>query len=437
VRALYSLLGYLIAPVYFVALLVRGLRERGYWHGFPARLGFGPALAPGTLWVHAASAGEVQAAAPLVQALRRRAPLRSILVTTATPAGAARARRLLEAERVEVRHAPVDLPGAVRRFLARVQPQLAVFIETELWPNLYHACARRGVPLVIASARLSERSARRYARCGSLFRQPLATAWIAAQSEQDAERFRALGATPARVQVLGNLKFDFRVREDGLARGRALRLEHAPQRPLWVAGSTHAGEEEVLLAAHRRLRESEPGALLVLAPRHAPRFAQVGAALEAAGWRSIRRSSAAGCPPEAAVLLLDTLGELLDFYAAGDVAFVGGTLVPVGGHNLLEPAALGRPVLAGPHVFNAPEVAARLAAGGGLEFVRDADELGARLAAWLASAPLREQRGASARAVLEANRGALERLLALIEPLLDAAGSSELTAAGVPGVSAP
>jgi 3-deoxy-D-manno-octulosonic-acid transferase len=437
VRVLYSLLAYLVAPLYFAALLLRGVRERGYWRGLPARLGFGSALAPGALWVHAASAGEVQAAVPLVQALRRRAPDRSILITTATPAGAARARALLEAERVEVRHAPVDLPGAVRRFLARVQPQLAVFIETELWPNLYHACARRGVPLLIASARLSERSARRYARCGSLFPQALAPVWIAAQSEQDAERFRVLGAAPARVLVLGNLKFDFRVREESLARGRALRLEYAPQRPLWVAGSTHAGEEEVLLEAHRKLLEAQPHALLALAPRHPPRFAEVGAALEAAGWRSIRRSHAASCSPETAVLLLDTLGELLDFYAAADVAFVGGTLVPIGGHNLLEPAALARPVLCGPHVFNAPEIAARLAAGGGLEFVRNADELGARLAQWLASAPLRERRGACARAVLEANRGALERLLALIEPLLGAAGARELTAEAAPGVSAP
>lgn len=427
VRRLYSLLAYALAPAYCTALLWRGLRERGYWMRFGERLGRGPTLGGRSLWVHAASVGEVQAAAPLVQALRRRVPDAPLVVTTSTPAGAERARGLLARDRIDVRYVPLDLPGAVRRFFGRVDPRLAVILETELWPNLYEECHRRGVPLALASARISERSARRYGWLDGIFRRALShCSLVAAQTEADAARFRALGAASERTRVIGNIKFDIDLPVETRERGRALRERHAHGRPVWVAGSTHEGEEQAALEAHGRVRGAHGDALLVIAPRHPPRFSEIGSWLAQRGVRFARRSRNETCDAQTEVLLLDTLGELLDFYAAADVVFVGGSLVPAGGHNLLEPAALARAILSGPHQSSAAEAARLLIERGALEVVRDARELGDAVARLLASAEARARMGERARAVVEENRGALGRLLALIEPLLEAPPSASL-----------
>ena len=403
-------------------LLWRGLRDRSYWHNFRERFGFGARLEPHGVWLHAVSVGEVQACAPLVSALARRHPGLPLTVTTFTPTGAARARALF-GDLAHVRYIPYDLPGAVRRFFRRVRPRLAVIFETELWPNLYRECGRRRIPLVLASARISPRSAGRYQRLGTLFRETLSrTALVAAQGAGDAERFRALGADPASTHVTGNIKFDFELPPDIAARGARLRAQYADGRPLWVAGSTHGGiEEQAVLEAQQRVRAQYAGALLVLAPRHPPRFDEVAQALQARGVSFVRRSAASdiGTTAACAVLLLDSLGELLDFYAAADVAFVGGSLVPVGGHNLLEPAALGVPILTGPYNHNSEEIAQLLIARGAAEVVHDGAELGQRVGALLADSTERERMGAAGRASVDSNRGALAKLLALIEPLLD------------------
>jgi 3-deoxy-D-manno-octulosonic-acid transferase len=421
-RFLYLLAIYLAAPVVSAVFLWRGLRDRSYWRNFGERFGFGARLSPHGVWLHAVSVGEVQACAALVSALRRRYPALPLTVTTFTPTGSTRARALF-GNLAQVRYLPYDLPGAVRRFFRRVQPRLAVIFETELWPNLYRECGRRRIPLVLASARISARSVSRYQRLGALFRETLArTALVAAQGAGDAERFRSLGADPANTHVTGNIKFDFELPADIAARGARLRAQYAPDRPLWVAGSTHGGmEEQAVLEAQRRVREAHPGGLLVLAPRHPPRFDEVAAALRAAGISFVRRSAADGSVTDAecAVLLLDSLGELLDFYAAGDVAFVGGSLAPSGGHNLLEPAALGVPILVGPNNSNSEEIARLLIARGAAEVVRDAAELATRVSALLGDAAARERMGAAGRASVDSNRGALEKLLALIEPLLE------------------
>jgi 3-deoxy-D-manno-octulosonic-acid transferase len=421
-RFLYLLAIYLAAPVVSAVFLWRGLRDRSYWRNFGERFGFGARLSPHGVWLHAVSVGEVQACAALVSALRRRYPALPLTVTTFTPTGSTRARALF-GNLAQVRYVPYDLPGAVRRFFRRVQPRLAVIFETELWPNLYRECGRRRIPLVLASARISARSVSRYQRLGALFRETLArTALVAAQGPGDAERFRSLGADPANTHVTGNIKFDFELPADIAARGARLRAQYAPDRPLWVAGSTHGGmEEQAVLEAQRRVREAHPGALLVLAPRHPPRFDEVAAALRAAGISFVRRSAADGSVrgTDCAVLLLDSLGELLDFYAAGDVAFVGGSLAPSGGHNLLEPAALGVPILVGPNNSNSEEIARLLIARGAAEVVRDATELATRVSALLGEAGARERMGAAGRASVDSNRGALEKLLALIEPLLE------------------
>ena len=420
-RFVYLLAVYLAAPVICAVFLWRGLRDRGYWRNFRQRFGFGARTVPHGVWIHAVSVGEVQACAPLVGVLRQRYPELPLTVTTVTPTGAARARALFGGA-AQVRYVPFDLPGAVRRFFARVQPRLAVIVETELWPNLYRECARRRVPLVLASARLSARSAGRYRRLGALFRDTLSqAAVVAAQGTLDAERFQALGADPASTHVTGNLKFDFQLPPRTVERGARLREQYAHARALWVAGSTHGGgEEQALLEAQRRVRALHPEALLVLAPRHPQRFAEVAALLHQAGASFVRRSQGAAAAAQTCeVLLLDSLGELLDFYAAADVAFVGGSLVPIGGHNLLEPAALGVPILTGPYNSNSEEIARLLIAGGAAEIVRDAATLGARVSALLANPEARVRIGAQGRASVDSNRGALGKLLGLIEPLLN------------------
>jgi 3-deoxy-D-manno-octulosonic-acid transferase len=421
-RYLYSLLTYIAAPLFSVVLLLRGLRDRTYWHNFGERFGFGPALENPCIWVHAVSVGEVQAAAALVNTLRERYPHIPLVVTTFTPTGAGRARALFK-DRAQVRYLPFDLPGAVHRFFNRIRPRIAVIFETELWPNLYHQCGRRRVPLVLASARLSARSVDRYGRLGALFRETLAQGVVvAAQGEADASRFRALGSDPSNTHVTGNLKFDFSVPADIAERGRALRDYYAPGRLVWVAGSTHGGgEEEALLEAQKLIRGRQPRVLLVIAPRHPNRFGEVAAQLVSRGVRFIRRSQtpAAGAIAEAEVMLLDSLGELLDFYAASDVAFVGGSLVPIGGHNLLEPAALGLPILTGPNNSNSAEAARALTGTGAVQVVQNPQELADKVVALLAEPETRTRMGAAGRAFVEANRGALQKLLGLVVPLIE------------------
>jgi 3-deoxy-D-manno-octulosonic-acid transferase len=431
VRFVYIAIAYLLAPVLCAIMLWRGLRDRSYWRNFAQRFGFGPSLATPGIWVHAVSVGEVQAAAPVVQALRARHPAIPIVLTTVTPTGAARARGLFQ-QTVDVRFMPYDLPGSVRRFFDRVRPRLAIVFETELWPNLYHECGRRRVPLVLASARISPRSVGRYRWLVSLFRETLSHGVvIAAQGTGDAERFKSIGAAPERTHVIGNVKFDFAAPVETAERGRAIRARHAQSRPVWVAGSTHEREEAVLLDAHRMLRSSHPDALLIMVPRHPNRFADVAEWLTRSGVWFVRRSQGETCNPDSEVLLVDTLGELLDFYAASDVAFVGGSLVPIGGHNLLEPAVLGRPILTGPHNFNGEDIARLLIERGAARVVTDARELSEGLASLLASPVERERIGGIGRAAVEENRGALAKLLDLLEPLLaGTTGGAAASAAG-------
>jgi 3-deoxy-D-manno-octulosonic-acid transferase len=417
-RLIYGAAVYLLMPLVALAMLWRGWRDRGYWQNFAQRFGFGRTLALPSIWVHAVSVGEVQAAAALILNLSARYPGTPLVLTTVTPSGAQRARALF-GDGADVRFVPFDLPGAARRFFERVRPRLAVIFETELWPNLYHECRERRVPLILASARISPRSVRRYRRLFGIFEDTLAHGVdIAAQAPGDAERFRSVGAPAARTHITGNLKFDFTVPPQVVARGRELRAYHAAERAVWVAGSTHAGEEQILLDAQRRLQRSHPNALLVLVPRHPPRFADVAAWLGREGVAFVKVSRRVAAGADSCVLLVDSLGELLDFYAAGDVAFVGGTLVPIGGHNLLEPAALGLPILAGPHYFNSEDIGKLLIACGALEIVRDAAGLSERLAALLSDPQERARRGLLGRASVEDNRGALEKLLRLIDPLL-------------------
>jgi 3-deoxy-D-manno-octulosonic-acid transferase len=301
-------------------------------------------------------------------------------------------------------------------------------METELWPNLLRECQRSAIPVLLANARLSLRSVSRYRRFGGLFagvfRKNLV---VAAQSAEDAERFKSIGAAAEQTLVVGNVKFDVGVAAGVVQAGRALRVAFAGARPVWIAGSTHAGEEEQLLDAHSSLLTSTPNAVLLLVPRHKDRFAAVAELLARRGVRFARRSRMASgeeapqLPDDTPVLLVDTVGELATLYAAADVAFVGGSLVAVGGHNLLEPAALGLPVLTGPSHFNGKEIAQLLLARGAALEVQGAQDLAATLQRLLAAPLLREQIGLIGKEIIAANRGSVARLVALIEPWLPAA----------------
>ncbi len=415
-RALYSVLLYLLTPLVVLRLLWRSRELRDYRLRMAERFGYVPTPAePVAVWVHAVSVGESLAALPLIRALVARYGERRVWVTTTTPTGST---RVIEALGNTVLHsyAPYDLPHVVARFLRRVRPRRVIIMETELWPNLFRALHRSGVALTIANARLSPRSFRGYGRVRGFARATLSDcSLIAAQSAADAERFRALGAPAQRVEAIGNLKFDQTIPEAQLRVGAMLREWIGRQRPVWIAASTHEGEDALVLQAHRQLREALPDALLILVPRHPQRFDAVGRLVESSGLGLTRRSQldldALPPPPDAAAVLLgDSMGEMFAYFAASDVAFVGGSLVAVGGHNVLEPAALGQPVLFGPYMHNF--VAARdllLEAGAGLAI--DAETLASQLKRLLSDPAQRQRMGDAGRAAVDQNRGALQRLL--------------------------
>ena len=418
-RLAYLLLAYLLSPVYAGYWFFRGITNRSYWDRFGQRFGRGyPKLPAGCIWVHAVSVGEVQASVPLVRQLADRFPHRSLLITTVTPTGAERV-RLLFGDSVEHCYIPFETPGSVTRFFDDVNPKIALVMETEIWPNLYHECGRRRIPLVLVSARISPKSVDNYRRFLPLFRETLSHGIvIAAQSERDAERFRSLGAAPERTWVTGNIKFDIEMSADIANAGADFRRDNFEGRPVWVAASTHDKEEELVLHAHRLVREQCPDALLILIPRHPERFSVVRSLLHKERFHFVSRTDGLPCTADTEVFLGDTMGEVPMFYAAGNVAFVGGTLVPVGGHNLLEPAALGRPVVTGPHLFNTQDIASMFEKLGASVTVNNAGQLGSAIADLFAEPDVATDIGNRARNIVLQNRGALARLLELLEPLV-------------------
>ncbi|MCY1259487.1 3-deoxy-D-manno-octulosonic acid transferase [compost metagenome] len=412
-RTLYSLLLHLGLPLIALRLFLRSRKAPAYARRIGERFSFGlPELRPGGIWVHAVSVGESIAAAPMIKALQARYPQLPITVTCMTPTGSERIRALF-GDSVQHCYLPYDLPWAAARFLDRVRPKLAVIMETELWPNHIHQCAKRGIPVALANARLSERSARGYARLGGVTRLMLQEmSWIAVQTEAEAQRFRQLGARPECVTVTGSIKFDLSIDPQLPVRAAVLREEwQATLRPLWIAASTHAGEDEIILAAHRQLLADYPKALLILVPRHPERFNGVYELCRREGFASVRRSSGEAVTMDTSVLLGDTMGELLFLYALADIAFVGGSLVENGGHNLLEPAALGKPVLSGPHLFNFLEIAAQLREVGALREVADAAALAAAVEQLWDHPESAKRMAEAGLGVMRANQGALQQLL--------------------------
>jgi 3-deoxy-D-manno-octulosonic-acid transferase len=414
-RAVYAVLGALAWP--FVWLRAR---RRGDGARIGERFGHVPADTPsGVVWIHTVSAGEAIAAVPLVRALAARWPDRKLLVTTLTRTGSDQARRAF-GDSVAHCYAPYDFDGAVRRFLDATEPALLVLFETELWPNLLRRVRERGVPAALVNARLSARSRRRYRWIGGLARDMVESlGWIGCQSDAFRTGFLDLGADPARVEVVGSVKFDTEAPEDLDARAQSLRAHFSlGTAPVWIGASTHDGEDAVLLDAHARLREEFPRLRLLLVPRHPERFDAVAALARRRGFAVARRSD--GAPsPDADVLLGDSMGELLAYYALCRIAFIGGSLVPAGGHNPIEAALAGVPMLIGPHDENFADVVALFRDAGVLACVRDAAGLVEAVRARLLDAAVSVWEAGTARRIVVANRGAtartVERLAALLE----------------------
>ncbi len=415
---------WLVLPWALARLVWRARAYPRYAGRWRERLGHGPSLPAGSLWIHAVSVGETRAGAPLIRRLLEDYPGIPLVVTTTTFTGAAEVERLF-GDSVRHRFAPFDLPRAIARFLAAVQPRAAIILETELWPCLFDALDRARIPLALANVRLSERSYRGYRRVRRTARALLQVpSVIAAQSGADANRLRALGAPAGRVHVTGNMKFEL-THTAGLREAAQALHQAWGMRPVWVAASTHDGEEEWVLDAHRRLRARHPALLLVLVPRHPERFETAARLLRHRGVAFVERSRAAPVDDDTQVVLGDTMGELSLFFACAECAFIGGSLVPVGGHNPLEALALGVPVVFGPHMFNFEEIAGlTLRAGAGRQ-VAGGEELADAIDAYLAQRADREAAGRAGLALVQENQGALTRALALLKPLLDATPSAD------------
>lgn len=418
-RLLYNVLVYLLLIPFAFYWLIRGITNKTYLDRLPQRFGFGFPRFRECIWIHAVSVGEVQAAVPLIQTLRERYPGQTLLVTTVTPTGAARVAALF-GEHVEHCYIPFEFPNAITSFFTSVNPRAAMIMETEIWPNLYRGCGVRKVPLILVSARISPKSIKGYRRLLPLIRETLSHGIIiAAQSRADADRFLELGASAERTTVTGNIKFDVRLDPSVREQGKTLRADLFANRPAWIAASTHEGEEEQVLDAHRQLLDTHPDLLLLLVPRHPERFASVKELIERRAFQVVTRTQNEACTAATSVFLVNTMGEVPLFYACSDVAFVGGSLVSIGGHNLLEPAAQGLPIVTGPHLYNAQDIADKFIELGACRIVANADTLAKVVSRLLEKPAEAEQIGSAGLTVLETNRGSLERLLVLLAPLLD------------------
>lgn len=411
-RTVYTFAFRVLIPFFLFRIAWRGFKSPGYWRHWPERFGFGvyPKTAEKLVWLHGVSVGEVLAAKPLIDQMRQLCPDWDWLITVTTPTGRERAQALF-GDFATIRYLPYDLPGAVDRFLNGASPCLAVIMETEFWPNLFARSAQRGVPLALVNVRMSEKSAAGYARFSSLTNELLSHVnWAAVQTDDDRRRLLELGLPGDRSTVTGTIKLDARISSSTVALGKALREELGSTRPLWIAASTRPGEEEIVLDAHKHVIRALPNAGLLLVPRHPERFSDVAQLVTQRGFDLVRRSDGSTSEKPWQVYLGDTMGELSVFYAASDVAFVGGSLVPLGGQNIMEPAALGLPVVSGPHTFNFAQIAVDLEKVGGLTRVTDAMELARVVVKLIQVESDRKAQGSRAKAYVIANQGATAKV---------------------------
>lgn len=418
VRLLYSFLFYLATPLLVLRLLWRSVRLPAYRQRISERFGLYPFKLNQCIWIHAVSVGEMLASVPLIEHLKITYPKIPILVTTMTPTGAERVKKIFASSILHA-YLPYDLPEAIRRFLHNMNPIIAIIMETELWPNLIHNCANRAIPICLINARLSARSAQKYQKIISLTRQMLSSiSVIAVNSKADADRFYTLGAEAEKIVITGNIKYDLMVPQDLSSKTIELERQFA-KRYIWVAASTHEGEEEIVLKAHKLLLQIDPHALLILAPRHPDRFKRVSLLCEQNGFVLQKRNRSSKHELiHCEVYLVDTMGELLLFYNIAHVAFIGGSLIAHGGHNLVEPAVLAKPIITGKHLFNFSEISEHFLNAQALNLVNNEKDLAQLLIKFYQDRNFILEQGARAKTVVEQNRGALQKQLKLINYFL-------------------
>ena len=417
----YNLFTYLISPFLLLHIIIRAVADINYIYRISERFGFyGNALEGEVIWVHAVSFGEVKAASSLVRELIKAYPSKRILFTCTTPTGSQLINDLFGEEVINV-YLPYDLRGSVNRFFRWANPQIAIIVETEIWPNIFQRCGHNNIPLVLASACISDRSLKLYKILFDLFKNTISQGIVVgAQTESDAKKFLELGAKQERTFITGNIKFDFSPPESTLQEANHFKLEHFKDRQVWIGGSTHPGEEEVILESHKQVLKRYPESLLLIAPRKPERFKTVHKLIIDSGLTSSLWSEFESLDPKINVLLIDTLGDLPFFYSAADMAFVGGSLFSVGGHNLLEPASLGKPVITGPILHNVEEISSQLLINDGLAIVNDSAELAETIITLFDDSSKIDTMVSGAMNVMKDNKGAIENILQLIKPLIKA-----------------
>ena len=420
IASFYVVLSYLTLPFLVLRLFLKSFKQPAYGKRIKERLGIfsAPRI---SVWIHAVSLGEVIAAAPLIEKLIAEHNRPNIMLTTTTPTGSEKALALFK-DRVFHVYAPFDVPCIVRRFLNKIQPKLVIIMETELWPNWFLACKKKNIPIIIANARLSPQSQEGYNRIRSLTAMTLnCVDKLLAQTNEDAKRFIELGISPDKVSILGNIKFDLTIPDNIHEKAQSFRTLWQKDRLVWIAGSTHHREEEVVFNAFKLIKKEYPSALLILVPRHPERFEKMATLSQNVGFNTVLRTSIENTPPEKLVemdvLLGNTIGEMLLFLASSDVAFIGGSIIPQGGHNILEPAALYVPIITGPHMFNFQKIYDEFLQAESMITINDAED-GASLAqavsSLFANPLLREEYASLGFKIIERNQGALEKHLNVI-----------------------
>ena len=419
-RFFYNIFTYLVSPLLILHLILRSISDRRYIRRIPERFGFYEKRnSEQTIWVHAVSYGEVNAAQSLVSSLLNENPNHQVIFTCTTPTGSAHIKELFKDKVVTV-YLPYDLKGPVRRFFEWAKPKVAIIIETEIWPNIFHHCGRKKIPLILASACISDDSMRKYSFLFGLFKDSVSQGIVvASQTEEDAQKFISLGAKKERTFVTGNLKFDTEINLSSSMDRDVFRNEVINERFSWTAGSTHEGEEAEAIMAHKLLIENIPDALLILAPRRPERFQTVSKILDQSGLSYCKWSESKDKEIKSDVLLLDTLGDLLFFYSVSKVSFVGGSLFDISGHNLIEPAVLMKPILTGPKLDNVHEIADQFKLNQAIIIVRDHKDIASSILDLADDNEKCIKMTNNAKMIIERNKGSKEKILQLIRPLLN------------------
>lgn len=414
-RSFYSCLFYLLIPFILVRLIWRSISAPAYRYRWGERFAlYKKSFPQNVIWFHAVSVGEVEALFPLVKKIQREYPNATLLITTTTPTGSARVKAIMR-DSVEHVYLPYDIPCGINRFMRCFKPRMAVIMETEIWPNLFAYCGKNEIPLYIINARLSEKSARGYQKIPGLISPALACVKsIAAQTQDDACRFAAIGAKTETVRTLGNIKFDVEVSNEVIQQGVQLKAELFAGRFVWLIASTHKDEEAIFLEIYKEIKSKIPELLLVIVPRHPERFVEVKKLCEQNQLAVVMRASGEICRPYDDVYLVDTMGELKMLYAASDVAFVGGSMVPVGGHNILEAAAVGTPVLFGPYMANFKEIAEGVLRQDAAMQCQDEGEIINSMTALYVDAEYRQSLVEKGKVFVRQNQGATTRIFDML-----------------------